>query len=276
MNGYIYNAAVIRFRPYRDTGEFVNIGIIVHFPQNRYTRLKIQPKTKRITDFFPEIERKFILDTYSYIKAEVNSNFPRKGKSPETPAFDIVTEIDMSVFQHFISIHEGLIVFSSPITGFADDFQKKCEELFDYYVNRNFAESKLTAEQRLENQFSKTLTSWKLKSKFQPGPLGNKLYQFRVPFRHQKLSIRTVVLDRDTSSEIYECWDNWICRINRLRTIAKVDTPILFPVRLPATSSQNYHVAQEAIKDWNSKKGILACTIDDEEQIKSHIRRAVL
>lgn len=276
MNGYIYNAAVIRFRPYRDTGEFVNIGVIVHFPQNGCTRLKIQTKTKRITDFFPEIERKFVLATYSFIETEIKSIFPIKEKFPEVPVLDIVTKSDMSLFQRFISLQEGLIVFSNLITGFADDFQKKCEELFDYYVNRNFAESKITAEQRLESQFSKTLTSWKLKNKFQPGTLGNEIYQFRVPFRHQKLSIRTVVLDRDTSSDIYECWDNWNCRINRLRTIAKVDTPILFPVRLPAARTQNYHVAQEAIKDWNRNKDIIACTIDDTDKIKSLISHAVL
>lgn len=274
MNGYVFNAAVIRFRPYRDTGEFVNIGIIVHFPQCGHTVLKIQFKTKRITDFFPEIERKFILDTYSYIKTEINQTFPMQDKFPDTPTLDIITKSDHELFQRFISLKEGLIIFSDTISGFSDNIQTKCEELFNYYVNRNFAETKLTAEKQLENQFSKTLVRWKLKSKFQPGILGNDLYHFRVPFRHQNLSIRTVILDREMS-ELYECWDGWNSRIRRLREIAKVDTKILFPVCLPRAGTQKYHTAQEAIKEWNKHDGIIACPVGDLEQIKFHICHAV-
>lgn len=274
MKNFIYNAAVIRFRPYRDTGEFVNIGIIVHFPQVGCTQLKLQTKTKRITDFFPEIERKLILDTYTYIKDEIASTFPVQHSFPEVPSFDFFTERDNGIFQHFISLREGLIMFSDPISGVAVNIQTKCEELFSYYVKRNFAETKITPEKRLENQFSKTLTAWNFRNKFQPGFLGNDIYHFRVPFQHRNLSIRTIILNREIT-EIYDYWDTWNSRINRLRTIAGINANILFPVQLPKNGTKEFSVAMETVNEWNKNPGITACPVDDLDQIKHRINNAI-
>jgi hypothetical protein len=60
MKQLIYNASVLRFRPYRDLGEFVNIGVLVCFPQLNYNYLKINKRVSRITGFFPEIDKDFL------------------------------------------------------------------------------------------------------------------------------------------------------------------------------------------------------------------------
>src|SRR4051812_4319183 len=52
------NYAPIRFLPYREIGEFINVGSVVHCPQNDYFGFKtISPRrTRRVTGFFPELD----------------------------------------------------------------------------------------------------------------------------------------------------------------------------------------------------------------------------
>ena len=55
MKEVVCNYAIARFRPYRETGEFVNVGIVLICPQvNYFGYLFEKRKYKRITDFFPE------------------------------------------------------------------------------------------------------------------------------------------------------------------------------------------------------------------------------
>lgn len=52
----ICNFAVVRFRPYPETEEFVNIGVVMACPQAGFFDFKIETKRRdRITHFFPEL-----------------------------------------------------------------------------------------------------------------------------------------------------------------------------------------------------------------------------
>ena len=55
------NWSYIQFRPDRRTGEFVNIGIVLHCPQTGYCEHNIfQNSEKRIKRFFPTLENQVI------------------------------------------------------------------------------------------------------------------------------------------------------------------------------------------------------------------------
>src|SRR4051812_5999915 len=56
----VCNFAPLRFLPYRETGEFVNVGVVVHCPQTDFFGFRAVPlrKTGRVTGFFPELEAK--------------------------------------------------------------------------------------------------------------------------------------------------------------------------------------------------------------------------
>src|SRR5690242_16946572 len=57
MKDVVCNYAIARFRPYRETGEFVNVGVVLLCPQLGYFGYLFERrKQKRITDFFPELE----------------------------------------------------------------------------------------------------------------------------------------------------------------------------------------------------------------------------
>lgn len=50
------NYAVLRFLPYPETGEFVNLGVAAHCPGTGHFGSKFETtRTKRVTTFFPEL-----------------------------------------------------------------------------------------------------------------------------------------------------------------------------------------------------------------------------
>ena len=57
MNKFVCNYAIARFRPYRETAEFVNVGVVLLCPQvDFFGHAFERRKYKRITDFFPELD----------------------------------------------------------------------------------------------------------------------------------------------------------------------------------------------------------------------------
>ena len=52
---YACNYAVLRFLPYPETGEFVNLGVVVHCALRGLFEMKIESrKAARVTDFFSD------------------------------------------------------------------------------------------------------------------------------------------------------------------------------------------------------------------------------
>src|SRR5262245_39918254 len=52
------NYAVVRFLPYRETSEFVNVGVVLFCPQAGFFDFALETKkTRRVTDFFPEMPK---------------------------------------------------------------------------------------------------------------------------------------------------------------------------------------------------------------------------
>src|SRR5439155_17447405 len=57
MNEFVCNYAIARFRPYRESGELVNVGVALLCPQVDFFGYIFESrKHKRITDFFPELD----------------------------------------------------------------------------------------------------------------------------------------------------------------------------------------------------------------------------
>lgn len=122
-----------------------------------------------------------------------------------------------------------------------------------YYVRRNFSANFHGREKTLENQFKKTLEEFNLKKQFIEKRIGNETYNVRIPFFNEKLSIRTLDLNRDTT-DIYECGDKWVSRLKRLKSIECLKSPLLFPVIAPegGKSLSAYHDIVTSIKEvWD-------------------------
>src|ERR1051326_8698828 len=73
MNLYAFNYAPIRFLPYREVGEFVNVGVVVHCPQTTEFGFRLVPvkRTARVKGFFPELDTKIFKAALQGISREL-------------------------------------------------------------------------------------------------------------------------------------------------------------------------------------------------------------
>ena len=57
MTEVVCNYAVARFRPYREPGEFVNVGVVFVCPETGYFDYLFETSDcRRVMSFFPELE----------------------------------------------------------------------------------------------------------------------------------------------------------------------------------------------------------------------------
>ena len=61
MNAFVCNYAPLHFMPYRETGEFVNMGVVVFCPEIDWVDFRLEMRrTKRVHGFFPELDLRIL------------------------------------------------------------------------------------------------------------------------------------------------------------------------------------------------------------------------
>jgi hypothetical protein len=278
MKQVIYNASVLRFRPYRDLGEFVNIGVLVCFPQLNYNYLKINKRVSRITGFFPEIEKDFLKDLFVFLRTRIGEYLHLTNKVNDCHDdlhLDFVASDSLEIFKRLTSHKEGMIVFSEHLSGITEDKQTKINELYDCYVMRNFANHKLNREEMLQETFKKTLNSWKLATLFNPGEIGNDDYKVRIPFFNPKLSIKTLSLNRDVI-DIYDTGDKWIAKLSRLSSLGNFNGKLLFPIQYSKDNNIKILNASKDITGALSKfEFVKVLPVIENDKILSYINQNI-
>src|SRR5690606_16408890 len=120
---YFCNYSIIRFLPYPETGEFVNIGVVLLASNGDFLH-KIEIKRQRVTRFFP------MLDPKIYIRAreEVDQELARLNlffsKHRE------IQSIQLDTFKHLIHPRETMIRFSDPGTMAVERTNRALQDLF--------------------------------------------------------------------------------------------------------------------------------------------------
>lgn len=222
---YICNYSILRFLPYPETGEFVNIGIVL-IANNGDFRFKIEKKRQRITNFFPSLDAKIFLRARKEIDVEL----------ARLSGFLTVNREDVSLlistFKHLIHPRETMMRFSDPGTMATDNADQALATLFDHYVNHSFA-TKEYQETVLERQLGKLLAASNLKQRYSEQKLGNADYPVKFPFvlmsgAEPVQALKPIHLGHDESSKIIEHGDAWISKIRRLNAAGQLAKDTLF------------------------------------------------
>jgi hypothetical protein len=222
---YICNYSILRFLPYPETGEFVNIGIVL-VANNGDFRFKIEKKRQRITNFFPSLDSKILIRARNEVERELDrlSGFFTANR-------DDVTTL-LGAFQHLTHPRETMMRFSDPGTLATDNSNDALTRLFDHYVNHSFA-TKEYQETQLERQLGKLLTSYNLKQRYTEQKLGTADYPVKFPFvmmlgASPIQALKPLHLGHDESSKIIEHGDAWISKMRRLNSAGQLAQDTLF------------------------------------------------
>ena len=141
MKEVVCNYAIARFRPYRETGEFVNVGVVLVCPETGFFGHRFETGDhRRIASFFPQLERDVFQSGLNGLITEIDRVTTREQQEHQNqPALREGTPPMLTRFRELVRPREALFHFSEARTILAADPCAKLQELFDHYIPRQRA-----------------------------------------------------------------------------------------------------------------------------------------
>lgn len=240
MTELVCNFAVIRFLPYRETGEFVNVGVVVHAPETGFFghRIRKGKRNARVHGFFPEISR----ELYAAATGSLDAELTRRSADF---AFAVLNGVEvvghgMTLFRDLLKRRESLLHFaeSGMRLGQPADVLTAVN---DHYVGRHFVRRPEYHEEVMRERLTDWLTNWGLLGRYATKTrVGDALFNVALPFVHTAdgaavplAAIKPLDLDRRESTQIFEHGGQWAQRFRRLRDRGQLPERMIVPVRFP-------------------------------------------
>lgn len=250
------NFAIARFRPYRETGEFVNVGVVLLCPQLGYFGYSFERrKYKRITDFFPELEFDIFKAGMDGMLKELSRLTAVETKTNDQLMLGAEARLRLAAFKELVRPREALFHFGEVGTLLAADPRAKLQELFDFYIKRQFARDREYQEIIMRRRLAEFLQKENLARFYkQDQPIGDDSYRIVLPFVHYenttaRRAIKPLHLDKESPTDIYRHGDAWIASVRRLRQINCLPTDLLFAVKQPASSPKRQAASDEICRE---------------------------
>lgn len=257
MKDIVCNYAIARFRPYPETAEFVNVGLVLICPQVGYFgHLFEHRKHKRITDFFPELDVEVFKAGLAGLRQEIERV---SGREDEAEARQLVmreaADANLTGFQELVRPREALFQFGEIGTVLATDPRAKLQELFRHYIKRQFADRREYQEIIMRRRLADFLNKNHLGRDYKTDQrVGDDTYHVVLPFVHYRQdiaskAIKPLHLDKEGTTEIYRHGDAWISTVRRLQQINCLPKEFLFAVKNPEGRGPKTDAAAEICKE---------------------------
>lgn len=250
LNKYACRYAVVRFVPFPETEEFVNIGVVVACPSTGYFGFQLQQKRRngRVTNFFHDVAKSTYREAIELVTIELSRIqylIQSKNSFPE--------EI-RKVFENLVHPREALIRFSAPRSRMAADPADIAQKLFQYYVERDFVTQEYT-EQVMERRIRTLVHSLQLPKPFRALELGDELVSAHFPLvqRDDTVPIKAIkpfYLAQPDATKIIAHGGLWVDRMRRMRMRRLLPEAVLFAVEGPTLGDgSRYEAFSEICSD---------------------------
>ena len=271
---HVCNYAVLRFQPYPETGEFVNLGVAVQCPETGLLEVLVeQRKQRRVTDFFPELDKAQFRATREAVEAEFE-----RIKHLATQEKD--RELVRRVFQEMVRKRESIFRFGEVRTILTNDPAELTKLLFERYVLRNFAKQKEYQETVMAKRYLKVLRELRPECPYQGQYIiRGGLYHVRVPIHSAQMKqldaltpvparvIKPLDLDKDDPTAIIDHGDAWMTRLRRLQDMKLRPERFIFAVNRPGRGNAGLKDAFEEVVTGLHQAGGIVVNADDTERL---------
>lgn len=127
--------AIVRFCPFVETEEFANVGVIIIAPEHRIFEFKLMTeKHARITNFFGQLDAQVFTTSIQ----NLNEELERIRKLLQHHVKNNDAGFARALFDEVVRPREAIIKFSSVRAVLMADAKAKLDELYGYYVERDF------------------------------------------------------------------------------------------------------------------------------------------
>jgi hypothetical protein len=163
--GVACNYALIRFLPYPDSEEFVNIGIVLSCPKTGYFNARLeQQQFSRISTLFPEIKREVIQNVIDFFAKEMERFCVKiSSHSDAQEQLPRKQELSRHFFSEVVRPRESVVRCSEPRTGMAEEPEALLDALFERYVERLHAQEELRRNEETEDEGEEEIQSYRTK-----------------------------------------------------------------------------------------------------------------
>jgi hypothetical protein len=269
--------ALLRFRPFVETGEFANVGVVLMAPEARFFGFRLLKKYGRITQFFHQLDRKVFLDGRALFEEELErfaGELRRLALDGRKRDADVT--LACNLFAELVRAREALLQFGEQRVVLADDPKARLDALFDHYVERNFV-TKEYQERLLENAVRTLLFRANVGAEYQRQKVGGTDFAVNFPFvamadgRAQRI-IKPLFLAQGDSTKILTHGGQWVDRVRRLRRRHALPDAVLFPLTAPDADTQSYGAFEE-IRDDLLEQDIQVIAANDERRLLEFVSR---
>lgn len=271
MKKFACRYALLRFRPFVETGEFANVGVVLMAPDAGFFGYRLLTHYSRITRFFHQLDREVYLRGRGLFKQEVDrfaADLRRLALGDGHATVDL--PLAGQLFTEFVRPREAMLQFDDQRIALADDPQAKLDALFDHYIERNFV-TREYQERLLETMVRKLLVGRQLGAAYRAEKVGNPEFTVNFPFVHRHDGraariIKPLYLAQDDSTKLLTHGGQWVDKVRRLRKRDALPEAVLFPVKAPARDTKPYQAFEEIREDLQAT-GVTVVAANDEESI---------
>jgi hypothetical protein len=244
MTDFVCNYAPIRFLPYRETGEFVNVGVVVFCPEIDWFDYRLEMRKKRRAHgFFPELDKGILCNSLDALDIELAC----KRTANELQIFgNRLSAVEAAArtqwFKGLIQRREALLHFGDPGVLLAKDPRDTIKELFGDLVHRQFAHPKEYQEILMRRRLADLLKEWDFPYE-KDKAVGDAEFHVKMPFVYIEKDTPVKVLkpfdlDKPDTNEIYNHGDAWVAKLQRLSDRQQLPKDVIFAVKFPDKSKR--------------------------------------
>lgn len=233
--------SVVRFAPYPETDEFVNVGVVLACPSLGYLDFKRADLRRRgrVGRFFPELDA----NIYSAAMHAWVDSLKGVRHVPETA--QTLTDCDCQrqreLFKALVRPRESILFYSEPRVILSSDPMATLDEIFGAYVERRFANAPEYQEKVMCRRLQVVFREADLLQRYLlDEPVGNEDYHVRFPFVRRidvdarpRQAIKALHLDRKNSTDILRHADDWRNVVTRLNSYGTAPDELLFVLQGP-------------------------------------------
>ena len=271
MNKIACQYALLRFRPFVETGEFANVGVVLLAPEARFFGFRISKKYSRLTQFFHGLDSAVYRNSHAFFKQELN-RFEHEIRRQALDGRKRVVNVPVALnqFTELVRPREGLLYFDEPRLVLAEDPKAKLKALYEYYVEHNFV-TREYQERLLEDSVRRLLMRAHVGAEFQRAKVGTDDFEVNFPFvRKQNYEptqvIKPLFLARTDSTRVLTHGGLWVDKVRRLRKRHALPAQVLFPVSVPDPQTRAF-AAYEEIRTDLQQEGVQVVAATDEARI---------
>jgi hypothetical protein len=266
----------VHFAPFVETGEFANVGIVLMAPEKGFFGFKLMGRRHaRVTHFFEQLDAKIFRGTMAALRDELDRTsqlLRQDGFAWHSKHNDI--ELAKRVFGEIVRPRETVIKFSEPRAVLTDNVRGKLEELYGYYVERDFV-TREYQEAVLERGMRRWLWQAQVGDRFSKLDVGNDDYHVAFPFVSTDAdfpltAIKPLHLAQPQPSKILDHGGQWLFRVQTLKRKNLLPEKVLFAVGGPEEDGPRGRAYFEIVRSLEDT-GVCVLPMRDKERVMDFV-----